>query len=167
MGPWFFVFIMFISFVPLISVAEIYRWQDADGKWHFSDEKRHAAQAEKVESVELGPMNTADKVTVDYDRERREQLRLEQERALQAEREQQEQQKKHRSQDDYCSRVEQEYIKLTDFYTGDPDHVAIVLVDENNKPISRREQDRQAEEFRLEANAKGCRIAQTKGVRYK
>ena len=160
----FCIFMMLVGFAPLVSLAEIYRWQDADGKWHFSDDKRHAAQTEEVESVELGAINTADKVAVDYDRERREQLRLEQEQASQAKSEQQE---PPRTKDSYCSKVEERYIKLTDFYTGDPDHVAIVLVDENNKPISRREQDELAEELRSEANSKGCQIAQTKGVRYK
>ncbi len=50
--------ILFLVVTPLL--AEVYRYQDEKGRWHFTDKPRESAQAEKVEFEPLNGMSPVD-----------------------------------------------------------------------------------------------------------
>ncbi len=49
-----YVVVLALSLVVGIASAEVYRWQDDKGRWHFTDKADESSSAEKID---LKPLN--------------------------------------------------------------------------------------------------------------
>lgn len=132
---------------PLFAFAEIYRWQDADGKWHYSDKAHGQTDAAPVA---LPRLNSADPVKV------------KKAPAI--------------STIEPVSSGAQEAIRhmcetAGDYYdrmTRGIDINAVnrrIVLRKDGETLSRREQNQYAERFRKNYNARGCQIAQAEKLR--
>ncbi len=153
----------FLLLAPtLANAAEIYKWVDEQGNVHFGDKPKDPAQASKAESVEVNeayrPETLSDEevetrrreqaAQLDYNAERR------REEKQQAEQTRAEQEKQHQEK---CAWYAKKISDLTEVYLVNGRPTITVIVDENGKEMTSREQAALADKLRSEAAAAGCK----------
>lgn len=55
----FFVFFIFLGFLPIVTQAAIYKWVDEDGEVHYSQQKPQNTKTEKIKVTSRAPENTS------------------------------------------------------------------------------------------------------------
>ncbi|VUD68899.1 hypothetical protein TDB9533_04258 [Thalassocella blandensis] len=159
---------LLLAFLIVFSVnsnADIVKWTDEDGKVHFGDRvpEKYQEKSETVEVESKNFVNNDNKPKGNYWEKQRRKKQFEQEQDRMYQQKQAQQQRKLNV---YCKKAEAHYKDISTFnHHGDGSYDVKVIVDENGKAISRREQDRLAERYRAEANGRGCNIQQSEGLR--
>lgn len=136
---------------PSIASSEIYRWRDANGKWHFSDNAPSKVEADRVQ---LREPNGADAVEIKHRSLPREDTQNTTSDGANLE----------KQQSSLCLKGQDDYTRLTRGIDHTATRKRLVLV-RDGSPISRREQNRYAEKLRADYNALGCDIAQADNLR--
>ncbi|WNO11041.1 DUF4124 domain-containing protein [Teredinibacter sp. KSP-S5-2] len=135
--------------IPLTSQAgEIYTWKDENGKVHFGDRQQHK-EAQKVEQTETNSSEAVEFRPPLYNTVTTKPAQPVEQNELV----------------EICKKAAEDYRKLSSSEFKEGVRHVLVLETDDGKMLTRREQNRLAEEFRKRHNAMGCDIKQAEKLK--
>lgn len=146
---------VFLAAVVVISQqahSEIFKWVDENGKVHFSDQP-NPNEEKKAEKVELSEPNSFENVTppIFYD-------------SSNSRKSSQSNNNQNRASVEECENAELRYRDLTTVTRRGRVLDSTALAKEG-KTLSRKEQNKLAEQYRIKMNKRGCSILQMENIK--
>lgn len=157
------IFCIWILIISCDVSSEIYSWRDEKGKMHFGERPPGKEANVSVEKIIVETVNASEAIKVTpYGKSRQKMYPLKNNVSKQ----------KLVNKTDLgtqqkydCSAAKNYYREITTFTRTGASKSVVVLYQEDGTMMSRREQDNHAEQYREEANSRGCKIKKGKGLR--
>jgi Domain of unknown function (DUF4124) len=153
--------LLMTSALSQVVVAEIYKWVDADGKIHYGDKPRDAAQAREAQQIQLResyqPAERTAQEQQAYDEEQRlislrDQMRRSEEQQARDEAEAKQREEKKL----LCENYEDAIRELSTVQEKNGVPTWVYLQDEDGKSVSSQRQLEIIEEIKTKSTAAGC-----------